>query len=107
MWHMEVPRLGVESRLQLPAYVTAIATRDPSRICNLHYSSWQHRILNTLRKARDQTCIHMENSQARTTEPQWELPLLSFLSFFLFFLVFLGLYPRYMEVPRLQVKLKL
>ena len=29
-WHMEVPRLGVESELQLPAYATA--TRDPSCI---------------------------------------------------------------------------
>ena len=28
LWHMEVPRLGVESELQLPAYTTATATRD-------------------------------------------------------------------------------
>ena len=28
--HMEVPRLGVESELQLPAYTTATATPDPS-----------------------------------------------------------------------------
>ena len=35
--HMEVPRLGVELELQLPAYATAIATEDPSSsICNLH-----------------------------------------------------------------------
>ena len=27
--HMEVPRLGVESELQLPAYATATATPDP------------------------------------------------------------------------------
>ena len=27
-WHMEVPRLGVESELQLPAYATAMT--DPS-----------------------------------------------------------------------------
>ena len=26
---MEAPRLGVESELQLPAYTTATATRDP------------------------------------------------------------------------------
>ena len=25
-WHMEVPRLGVESELQMPAYTTATAT---------------------------------------------------------------------------------
>ena len=28
--HMEVPRQGVESELQLPAYTTATATPDPS-----------------------------------------------------------------------------
>ena len=27
--HMEVPRVGVESKLQLPAYTTATATQDP------------------------------------------------------------------------------
>ena len=32
--HMEVPSLGVESKLQLPAYTTAIATQDPSRDCD-------------------------------------------------------------------------
>ena len=30
LWHMEVPRLGVESERQLPAYATATATSDPS-----------------------------------------------------------------------------
>ena len=29
MWHMEGPRLGVESELQLLAYTTATATMDP------------------------------------------------------------------------------
>ena len=28
-WHMEVPRLGIESELQLSAYTTATATPDP------------------------------------------------------------------------------
>ena len=51
---MEVPRLGVQSELQLLAYATAIATRDPS-IWNLHHSSRQRRILNPLNEARDQT----------------------------------------------------
>ena len=32
-WHMDIPRLGVESELQLLAYTTATATRDLSRIC--------------------------------------------------------------------------
>ena len=50
---MEVPRLGVKSELQLLAYTTAIATADPSCVCNLHCSSWQWRILNALSRARD------------------------------------------------------
>ena len=28
-WYVEVPRLGVQSGLQLPAYTTATAMRDP------------------------------------------------------------------------------
>ena len=39
--HMEVPRLGVQSELQLLATVTATATPDLSCICNPHCSSWQ------------------------------------------------------------------
>ena len=38
MQHMEVPRLGVKSELQLLAYTTATATLDPSRICDLCWS---------------------------------------------------------------------
>ena len=45
---MEVPRLGVESEVQLPAYTPATAMQDPTRVCNLHQSSWQHWILNLL-----------------------------------------------------------
>ena len=52
-WHMDIPRLGVQSELWLPA--TATATSDPSRICDLHHSSWQRRILNPLSEARDGT----------------------------------------------------
>ena len=39
--HTEVPRLGVQQELQPPAQATAIATRDPSYIFDLHHSSWQ------------------------------------------------------------------
>ena len=38
--HMEVPRLGIESELQPLAYTTATATPDPSRVWDLHHSSW-------------------------------------------------------------------
>ena len=51
--HTEVPRLGVESELQLLAYTTAIATQDLSRGYDLHHSSRQHQILNALCEARD------------------------------------------------------
>ena len=55
LWHVEDPRLRVKSKLQLPAYTTATATRDLSGVCNLCHSSWQCWILNPLSKARDQT----------------------------------------------------
>ena len=60
--HVEVPRLGVKSELQLLAYTTATATRDPSCICDLHHSSWQHHILNPPNEARDRTFILMDTS---------------------------------------------
>ena len=60
---MDVPRLWVESELQLPAYITATATQDPSHVCNLHHSSWQHGILNLLVEARDRTLILVAPSQ--------------------------------------------
>ena len=44
-WHMEVPRLGVDLEPQLPAYTIAMATPDPSCICDLYHSSQQHRSL--------------------------------------------------------------
>ena len=60
---MEVPRLGVKSELQLLAYARSTAMQDPTRICDLHDSLWQHWILNPLSKARDQTFIFMDTSQ--------------------------------------------
>ena len=53
LWYMEVPRLGVKLELQLLAYTTATATQDPSRICDLHHSSWQCQTPNPLSEARD------------------------------------------------------
>ena len=59
--HMEVPRRGAESELQLPAYTTA--TPDPSHVCDLHHSSLQHQIFNPLSDARDQTHILLGTSR--------------------------------------------
>ena len=54
LWHMEVPKLRTESKLQLLAYsTTATDTQDPSHIWNLHNSSQQCQILNPLSDARD------------------------------------------------------
>ena len=57
--HMEGPRLGVESELQLPAYAIGTAMQDQSHVYDLHHSSRQRRILNPLSKAKDQTCVLM------------------------------------------------
>ena len=63
--HVEVPRLGVESELQLTAYTTATATQDLSHVWDLHRSLWQRRILNPLSKARDPTHILMDPGRVR------------------------------------------
>ena len=60
--HVEVPRPAVKSKLQLPAYASATALQDASCICNLHHSSWQHRMLNPLSEARDRTHILIDTS---------------------------------------------
>ena len=52
-WHMEVPRLGVLSELQLPAYTIVTAVQDLSHVCDLHHSLQQRQILNPLSEARD------------------------------------------------------
>lgn len=82
---MEIPRLWVESELQLPACITARATPDPSRIWELYYSSWQHQILNPLSKAHP----HGYSLGSLPSKPQWELPSPCFILFyFIYFFVF-------------------
>ena len=70
---MEVPRLGVESELQLLAYTTATATWDLSHVCDLHHSSWQRPILNPLREAWDGTVSSWRPVGLVAAEPQQEL----------------------------------
>ena len=40
LWLLEVSRLGIQFKLQLPASTRATATWDPSHVCNL-YHSWR------------------------------------------------------------------
>jgi len=74
--HIEVPRLGVQWELQLPAYSTATAMQDLSCICDLHHSSQQRRILNPWSEARDQTRNLMVPSQIRFCCTTMETPLI-------------------------------
>ena len=88
LWHVEVPRLGVESELQLPANTAATATWDLSRVCDLHHSSQQCRIPNPLREARNWTHFLMDTSWVchhwatmgtpLTLNFNWNPPLLEF-----------------------------
>ena len=69
---MEGPRLGVKSELQLPAHTTA--TPDPSRVCDLHHSSQQHRIFNPTDRSQEwNLCPHGHLVGLVTAEPRREL----------------------------------
>ena len=59
--HVDVPRLGVTSDLQLSAYATATAMLDSRCVCNPHHSSWQSWIPDPLSEARDWTHILMDS----------------------------------------------
>ena len=59
---MEVPRLGVELEVQLLAYATATEMPDPSHVCNLCHSLWQHQILNPLSEVQDRTCVLIDTT---------------------------------------------
>ena len=77
LWHMEVPRLGVESELQLLAFATATATQDPSCICSLHHISQQCQILNPKRGLGIKPASSRILVRFVSAEPQWKLqPLL-------------------------------
>ena len=61
--HTKVPRLGVKSELQLPAYTTA--TQNSSCILDLYHISGQRQIPDSLSKARDQIRVLTDLSQIR------------------------------------------
>ena len=104
-WHMEVPRLEVESELQLLAYTTATATQDLSCACDLYRSSQQHQVPNPLKETRDWTRILMDSSWTTQRELSWVFFLL-FIYVFIYLLI-LGPHLRHVEVSRLGVELKL
>ena len=97
--HREVPSLGVNLELQLPAYTTDTAMWDLSCVCDLNHSSGQHQIPDPLSEARDRTHILITTSGIRFCWATTGTPF----SFFFFF-VFSELHPRRMEVPRLRVE---
>ena len=76
--HMEVPRLGTESELQLLAYTTNTAIPDPSHICNLLHSLQQHQILNPMSKARFEPVSSRMLVRFVSTETRQELHTLQF-----------------------------
>ena len=63
-WYMEVPRLGFRLELQMLGYTAARATPDPSCLCDLCHSLWQHCILNRhLLPVPTSTHLHMHKGQ--------------------------------------------
>jgi len=80
MWHMEVPRLAVKSELQLPAYATATASQDPSRVCTYttahgNTGSLTHWARPGIKPASSWTLVGFVSA-----EPRLELPIIGVLS---------------------------
>ena len=75
---VEVPRLRVESELQLPTCTTATATPVPSQVCDLYHSSQQHWILNPLARPGIEPSTPWFLVGFVSTVPQWELHTISF-----------------------------
>ena len=62
-WHMEVPRLGVKfGAVAADLHHSHSNLGYMSRVWDLHHSSLQHWILNSLREARDRTRVLMDAS---------------------------------------------
>ena len=73
---MEIPRLGVELGLQLPAYTTATAT--PVRTASVTYTTAHSN--NPLSEARDRTHILMDTVMFLTHRATMGTPYLFFLA---------------------------
>ena len=84
LWHMEVPRLGVKSELQLPAYAIATATQDPSRVCNLYHSSCNAGSLTHWARSVIKPEMSWFVVGFISAVPQWEFPLWELFGFFFF-----------------------
>ena len=82
---MEVPRPGLQSELLLPVYARATAMPDRSSICDLHHSSWQRQILNTLSEARKQSHSLMVPSQIHFHSTTTGTPIHSFLKILFYY----------------------
>ena len=85
--HMQVPRPGVESKLEL----------QPTP------QLWRCQFLNPLCPARTNPCPCRCRDPTNLTMPQGKFLVL----FIYFFLVFLGLHPQHMDRPRLGVQSEL
>ena len=74
--HMEVPRLGIKSKLQLSATATATVIWDTSHVCNLYHTTAQDNARSPTHWAR--AGIEPTSSwilvRFVSTMPQWELP---------------------------------
>ena len=71
--YMEVPRLGIKSEIQLPAYTTAMAMPDPNYFCNLHDSHSNARYLTHWAGPGIEPASSWILVGIVTTETQWKL----------------------------------
>ena len=85
---MEVPRLGVQSEMLLPAYATTTAMPDLRHICDLHHSSRQRQIPNPWARPGIKPKTSWFLVRFTSTDPRQEL-----LFFFFFFCLKSILYP--------------
>ena len=97
---MEVPRLGVQSEMLLPAYATTTAMPDLRHICDLHHSSRQRQIPNPWARPGIKPKTSWFLVRFTSTDPRREL-----LFFFFFFFSVLKAYYFPCRKPQLTVSL--